>query len=69
MAVTRLLNDELWGHSLIKLSAEIQSQLQRLGSINYLIAPHHLHCLFLAEWQLTYPQAISYGANEVIRKR
>ncbi|GLS90093.1 hypothetical protein GCM10007916_11600 [Psychromonas marina] len=69
MTVIKLSNDELWVHSPIKLTVTIQAQIQSLGNVKYLIAPNHLHHLFLAEWQRMYPQASSYGTDEVIKKR
>ena len=69
MTIVRLSNGALWVHSPIKLSAAIQKQLQQLGTVQYLVAPNHLHHLFLGEWQAAYPQAISYGTDEVIKKR
>ena len=69
MTVVKLSNGELWIHSPIKLTGAIQAQIQQLGKVKYLIAPNHLHHLFLAEWQLMYPDAICYGTNEVIKKR
>lgn len=69
MTVVRLSNGELWVHSPIKLSDTIKEQIGTLGQIKYLIAPNHLHHLFLPEWIAVYPSAEVYGTNEVIKKR
>ncbi|MGR5150103.1 DUF4336 domain-containing protein [Photobacterium alginatilyticum] len=69
MTVTRLSTGELWVHSPIELNAIIRDQLEQLGAVKYLIAPNHLHHLFLADWLLAYPDAICYGTDEVIKKR
>ena len=69
MTVVRLSEGGLWVHSPIKLTETIKAQLQELGQVNYLIAPNHLHHLFLAEWIAAYPQADVFGTNEVIKKR
>ncbi|MDF2156134.1 DUF4336 domain-containing protein [Vibrio sp. CAU 1672] len=69
MTVVRLSGGELWVHSPIKLSDTIKVQLETLGRVKYLIAPNHLHHLFLPEWISTYPNAEVYGTNEVIKKR
>ncbi len=69
MTVIRLSTGELWVHSPIELNADIQVQIEQLGVVKYLVAPNHLHHLFLADWQVTYPEAISYGTDEVIKKR
>ncbi len=69
MTVVRLSSGGLWVHSPIKLSASIARQVNSLGCVKYLIAPNHLHHLFLSEWVSAYPDAEVYGTNEVIKKR
>ncbi len=69
MTVIRLNTDELWLHSPIKITDKLVRQLNRLGKVNYLIAPNHLHHLFLPDWQTEYPNAKSYGTQQVIQKR
>ncbi|NVK58210.1 MAG: DUF4336 domain-containing protein [Alteromonadaceae bacterium] len=69
MTVIRLEGDELWVHSPIKLSSTIKEQLENLGRVKYLVAPNHLHHLFLPEWTIAYPNAEVYGTDEVIKKR
>ncbi|MCY7296393.1 DUF4336 domain-containing protein [Alteromonas sp. a30] len=68
MVVVRLSSGELWVHSPIKLSESITAQINRLGCVKYLIAPNHLHHLFLSEWIAAYPNAEVYGTDEVIKK-
>lgn len=69
MTVIRLSSGELWVHSPIKLSESITEKIDSLGSVKYLIAPNHLHHLFISEWIAVYPNAEVYGTNEVIKKR
>jgi hypothetical protein len=69
MTVVRLANNSLWIHSPIALSDEVAEQVDALGEVKYLIAPNHLHHLFIESWQLRYPSAKSYGTDEVIKKR
>jgi len=69
MTVVRLSNGDLWVHSPIKLTTEIQNHLKSLGSVKYLIAPNHLHHLFLPEWICAFPEAQVFGTDEVIKKR
>ncbi|EGM68695.1 DUF4336 domain-containing protein [Shewanella sp. HN-41] len=69
MTVIRLNNGALWVHSPIKLTPELQALVEALGEVRYLIAPNHLHHLFLQDWQQTYPQAQSFGTSEVQTKR
>ena len=69
MTVVRLSSGELWVHSPIKLSDSIKEKIESLGCVKYLIAPNHLHHLFLSEWAVVYPDAEIYGTSEVIKKR
>lgn len=69
MTIVRLSDGTLWVHSPIKLTPELQKQVASLGEVRYLIAPNHLHHLFLLEWQQAYPQAQSFGTSEVQTKR
>lgn len=69
MTVVRLSNGDLWVHSPIKLSESIKDQIEALGCVKYLIAPNHLHHLFLPEWISAYPEVQVFGTDEVIKKR
>ncbi|WP_415721823.1 DUF4336 domain-containing protein [Photobacterium ganghwense] len=69
ITVVKLDDGSLWIHSPIKLSADLYQALNELGDVRYLIAPNHLHHLFLEEWQTAFPQADTYGTQEVIAKR
>ncbi|MCK6261701.1 DUF4336 domain-containing protein [Vibrio sp. ZSDE26] len=69
MTVVRLGNGDLWVHSPITLSEPIATQIKSLGYVKYLIAPNHLHHLFLPEWITAFPNAEVYGTSEVIKKR
>jgi hypothetical protein len=69
MTIIRLSTGELWVHSPIKLTEEVQNKVDKLGVIKYVIAPNHLHHLFLSDWKLSYPDIAFYGTDEVIKKR
>lgn len=69
MTIVKLSDATLWVHSPIELTAELKAQVDSMGEVQYLIAPNHLHHLFLKEWQDTYPNAQTYGTREVIKKR
>jgi hypothetical protein len=69
MTVVRLSDGNLWVHSPIKISHELSCQLDELGKVKYLIAPNHLHHLFIASWQTHYPDVLTYGTDELIKKR
>ncbi|GAB2663029.1 DUF4336 domain-containing protein [Vibrio panuliri] len=69
MTIVRLANQKLWVHSPIELSAELQQQVESLGEVAYLIAPNHLHHLFIAQWQQAFPTAKTFGTAQVVKKR
>ncbi|MCL6415708.1 DUF4336 domain-containing protein [Aestuariirhabdus sp. Z084] len=69
MVVIRLPQNKLWVHSPIALTEEIREWIDGIGDVQYLIAPNHLHHLFLHEWQQAYPSALTYGTEELIKKR
>ncbi|QSX38612.1 DUF4336 domain-containing protein [Shewanella sedimentimangrovi] len=68
MTVVRLNDDELWVHSPIALTPELQQQVSGLGTVTYLIAPNKLHYLFLAQWQAAFPESRLYVAPGVEHK-
>tara|TARA_Y100001956_G_C3955451_1_gene114519 strand:- start:39 stop:476 length:438 start_codon:yes stop_codon:yes gene_type:complete len=69
MTVIRLADGTLWIHSPIQFSAVMKTQIEELGRVKYLVAPNHLHHLFLAKWIAAFPDSKVYGTSEVIRKR
>ncbi|WP_136255119.1 DUF4336 domain-containing protein [Onishia niordana] len=69
MTIIRLSTGNLWVHSPIQLEPAVQAEVEALGRVKYIIAPNHLHHLFIEEWQHAYPEALLYGTQEVISKR
>ncbi|WP_417553643.1 DUF4336 domain-containing protein [Marinomonas fungiae] len=69
MTIVKLASGGLWVHSPIKLTQSITQQLHELGPVEHLIAPNHLHHLFLKEWTEAFPEAQVFGTDEVIKKR
>ena len=69
MTVVRLSSGDLWVHSPIQMTDIIRNQIDEIGLVKHLIAPNHLHHLFIVDWQNVYPEAITYGTDEVIKKR
>ncbi|SEA22469.1 DUF4336 domain-containing protein [Alkalimonas amylolytica] len=69
MVIVRLEDGALWVHSPIQWQPAFKQQLAALGEVKYLIAPNHLHHLFLADWQQQYPEARLYGTAQVQAKR
>tara|TARA_B100001971_G_C18208914_1_gene549375 strand:+ start:172 stop:912 length:741 start_codon:yes stop_codon:yes gene_type:complete len=69
MTIVRLTDGRLFIHSPIRLTESLQRQIRALGDVRYLIAPNHLHHLFIKDWAEAYPRAELYGTEEVIKKR
>ncbi|MGV3772246.1 MAG: DUF4336 domain-containing protein [Verrucomicrobiales bacterium] len=58
MTVVRLGSGELVLHSPIHLSSAIMANLQKLGSVSFILAPSSMHDLYLKEWMDAYPKAL-----------
>ncbi|MEF2495636.1 DUF4336 domain-containing protein [Vibrio mimicus] len=69
MTIIKLNDGRLWVHSPIRLTETLKAEVDSLGEIAYLIAPNHLHHLFIKDWQDAFPQAQAFGTQEVAKKR
>ncbi|MAD46251.1 MAG: hypothetical protein CMI02_01405 [Oceanospirillaceae bacterium] len=69
MTVVRLPGERLWVHSPIRLTDSLQQEVSALGKVEWLIAPNHLHHLFISDWAQAFPDAQTYGTREVAKKR
>lgn len=69
MTVLRLEGGELLLHSVIPHSPELQSELQALGKVRYIVAPSSMHHLFVGPWQKAFPDARTLAAKGVSEKR
>ena len=69
MTVIKLNDQSLWVHSPTTLNSNLQSEIDHLGKVRFLIAPNKLHHLFLPQWQAVYPDAKTYAAPGLIAKR
>src|SRR5690349_12115477 len=58
MTVIRLASGDLFLHSPIRHSPELQTEISRLGPIRHLVAPSFGHWMFLKAWQDANPKAI-----------
>ena len=67
--IARLQNGDLWVWSPVKLTAELSSEVDCLGSVRHLVSPNKLHHLYLQEWKAAYPQANLWGPQSTIKKR
>ncbi|MCA1499850.1 SDR family oxidoreductase [Bradyrhizobium sp. NBAIM14] len=69
MTVIRLSNGDLVLHSPVRYSPALREELERLGTIRYLLAPNIAHWMFLPEWQRQLPQAAIFAARGLAARR
>lgn len=67
--IARLANGDLWVWSPVKLTADLRSEVDQLGSVRHLVSPNKLHHLYLKEWRAAYPEAKLWGPQTTIKKR
>lgn len=69
MIVIRLSAGDLFLWSPVTFSRDLQIAVDQLGPVRHLVAPNHLHHLFLADWQRAYPEAKLHAAPGLRDKR
>ncbi len=57
MAVVELDNRELWVHSPIAPTSELQAAVEAVGTVRFLVAPNKIHSLGVGPWLERYPSA------------
>jgi hypothetical protein len=67
--VIRLDDGSLFVLSPIQLTSDTRADVDRLGSVRYLVSPNHLHHLYLGEWSQAYPDAKVYASPRLASKR
>ena len=61
MTIIRLASGEVILHSPTQFSPDLKAEIERLGSIRYLVAPSIGHWKFLPAWREACPQASTYA--------
>ncbi|MEM8640022.1 MAG: DUF4336 domain-containing protein [Cyanobacteria bacterium P01_G01_bin.54] len=69
MTIARLANDSLWLHSPIAITPERVAQINRLGTVEHIVAPNLLHHLFVGNWSQEYPKAKLWAAPGLETRR
>ena len=69
MAVIQLADGRLFVWSPTELTADLKGEIEQLGPVACLIAPNHLHHVFLGDWQTAFPDARCFAAPGVQGKR
>jgi hypothetical protein len=67
--IIRLDDGSLFVISPIQLAPAIRADVDRLGSVKYLVSPNHLHHLYLGDWSQAYPDAKVYASPRLASKR
>ncbi len=69
MAAIRLSNGDLVVWSPTRLTDDLKSAMDALGSVRHIVAPNSLHHLFLQEWKHACPGAMLYAPPGLRKKR
>jgi hypothetical protein len=69
MAVIRLDDGSLFVWSPIALDAALQTEINALGPVDYLVSPNKLHYLYLPQWKRAWPAARLYAPPGLAAKR
>lgn len=69
MTIIRLADNSLFLHSPVALDPETHQALDRLGKVQYVIAPNRLHHLYVGDYIEAYPDAHFYAAPGLAEKR
>lgn len=68
-AVIRLRSGSVFVWSPTTLTPELKADVEALGTVGYLVSPNKIHHLFLAEWKQAFPQARTYGLDELKKRK
>lgn len=69
MTVVRLSSGELWLHSPTAFNEALWQELTALGPVRHLVAPNIAHWSHLAAWQAAAPEATTWAAPGLRRRR
>ena len=67
--IIKLSDGTLFVWSPVRLTDDLQAELDALGAVRHLIAPNALHHLFLGDWRQAYPAARLYAPPGLRQKR
>ena len=69
MTIIRMNNGNLFLHSPIPWTTELNTLIQELGRIEYIVAPSCFHHLFVGDWKRHHPEAKLCGPRGLLKKR
>ncbi len=61
MTVVALPDGNLWLHSVIPLTPELEQEIRALGNVGHIVVPNTTHNLFTERWRTAWPQAKLYA--------
>ena len=67
--IVRLSSGGLWVYSPVSFSAGLREELESLGPVSAIVAPNSYHHLHFGEWADAYPDARTYAAPGLRKKR
>jgi hypothetical protein len=68
MTIVRLSDGSLWVHSPTELDPALKAEIDALGPVRFLVAPSKIHYWWVRDWQVAYPDAMSFAAPRVDEK-
>ncbi len=69
MAVVRLLEDRLFLYSPVSLHPALRSDLDRLGTVAFIVSPNKIHHMALSEYRDAFPSARVYAPPGLPERR
>ncbi len=69
MALIRLGDGGLFVWSPTALSDQLRADVTALGPVRFIVAPNSLHHLFIAQWQAAFPEAKTFAAPGLDKRR
>lgn len=68
MTIVKLADGGLWVHSPTALSPELMAEIEKLGSVRFIVGASNGHNIWLCEWQNAYPDAVLYVSGGIPKK-
>ena len=68
MTIVRLENGDVWVHSPIKIDDALAQAVSSLGPVRYLIAPNWIHYAWVSDWQVYFPDALTFVSPGVVAR-
>jgi hypothetical protein len=69
MTVVKLSDGRLLLHSPIRCTDELRAEVEKVGKVALLLAPNKYHHMFIKDWMQAYPDAQSWAAPGLPKKR